>query len=59
MMEFNVMEFVNNLSILQLIVFIMMVELMELFSGLLRAWKEGKEIRSAITMESIVKKFEL
>lgn len=58
-MEFNIIEFVNNLTIIQLVVFIILIEILELASGLIRAWQKQELIRSAITRESIVKKFEL
>jgi len=58
-MEFNIVEFVKNLTIIQLAIFIVAVELLELASGIIRAWQEKKPIKSAITRESIAKKFEL
>lgn len=58
-MEFNIIEFVNNLTIIQLVVFIIVVEFLELASGIIRAWQKQELIRSAVTRESIAKKFEL
>lgn len=58
-MEFNIIEFVNNLTIIQLAVFIIVVELLELATGIIRAWQREELIRSSVTRESIAKKFEL
>jgi phage-related holin len=58
-MEFNVVNFVNNLTIVQMVIFIVFVELLEVTTGILRAWQEDRPIKSAITRQGIVKKFEL
>lgn len=57
MMDIDVVKFINELTILQMVVFVIVIELIEVLFGILRAWKEGKPIQSAITRESLYEKF--
>lgn len=56
-MDIDLVGFVNQLTITQMAIFIIVIQVLEILSGLLRALREGKSIRSSITLESIEKKF--
>lgn len=56
-MDIDIIKFVSELTIIQMVVFLVAVELVEVLTGILRAWKEGKPIQSAITRKGIYDKF--
>jgi len=57
-MDFDIGNFIAGLTLLELVVALIVIEVLEVVSGLLRAWKNNIPIKGAITRESIVKKFE-
>jgi phage-related holin len=57
-MNFDIVAFVESLTIAHMAILIIGIELLETLSGIVRAWCEGKPIKSAITRESIKKKFD-
>lgn len=57
-MNFDIVAFVESLTIAHMAILIIGIELLETLSGIVRAWSEGKPIKSAITRESIKKKFD-
>lgn len=58
MFDFNIVEFIGSLTLLQVSVFLMGVELIEVITGMLHAWKRGEKIKSSFTREMIVSKFD-
>lgn len=56
-MNFDIVAFVENLTIAHMALLIVGIEILEVTSGIVRAWSEEKPIKSAITRESIAKKF--
>ena len=57
-MNFDIVAFIESLTIMHMAILIIGIELLETISGIVRAWSEGKPIKSAITRESIKKKFD-
>jgi len=57
-MDFNVTNFIQELTLVQLVVALVIFEGLEVISGLINAWRNKKPIKSAITRESIAKKFD-
>lgn len=57
-MDFNIIEFANSLTLIQIAVFIVGVEIFEVLTGILNAWRDGKDIKSSITRKMIVDKFD-
>lgn len=58
MMDFNVVQFVESLTLIQVSVFLIGVEILEVLTGIANAWRNGEIIKSSITREKIVEKFE-
>ena len=60
-MEFNittVFSFLDGLSLLHLMIFILLVEGLEILTGIVNAWRNRRAIKSAITRDSLAAKFE-
>ena len=57
-MNFDIVAFVESLTIVHMAILIIGIELLETLSGIVRAWSDGKPIKAAITRESIKKKFD-
>lgn len=58
MFDFDIVAFVGNLTLLQISVFLIGVEILEVITGIANAWKKGEIIKSAFTREMIVEKFD-
>ena len=58
MFEFDVIGFVGALTLMQISVFLMGIEVLEVLTGILHAWRDGKDIKASITREKIVEKFD-
>ena len=58
-MNFDIIAFVDSLTIQDMAILIVGIELLETLSGMIKAWSNGIPIRSYITKESIAKKFDL